>query len=35
MFGQFEPSMFAELCPAIETLRLPAGQFLFKIGDPV
>ena len=34
MFGQFDPALFAEMYPAIESLRLTAGQFLFKIGDP-
>jgi len=34
MFSQFDPSLFAELCPAIETVKVSAGQFLFKIGDP-
>jgi len=34
MFGQFDPSYFAELYPAIESLRVTAGQFLFRIGDP-
>ena len=34
MFGQFDPSLFAELYPAIESLRVTAGQYLFRIGDP-
>jgi len=34
MFSQFEPSLFVELCPAIQTVKVSAGQFLFKIGDP-
>eukprot|EP00091_Calanus_sinicus_P005280 TRINITY_DN15701_c0_g1_i1.p1 TRINITY_DN15701_c0_g1~~TRINITY_DN15701_c0_g1_i1.p1 ORF type:complete len:307 (+),score=69.34 TRINITY_DN15701_c0_g1_i1:596-1516(+) len=34
MFGRFEPSSFAELYPSIESLRITAGQFLFRIGDP-
>ena len=34
MFGQFDPALFAELYPSIESLRVTAGQFLFRIGDP-
>ena len=34
MFGQFDPSLFAELYPSIESLRVTAGQYLFRIGDP-
>ena len=34
MFGQFDPTLFAELYPAIESHRVTAGQFLFRIGDP-
>ena len=34
MFGEFDPSVFSELYPDIETVRVPAGQFLFRIGEP-
>lgn len=34
MFGEFDPSVFAEIYPAIETVRVPAGQYLFRIGEP-
>jgi len=34
MFGDCEMSLFAEIYPAIETIRVPAGQFLFRIGEP-
>ena len=30
MFGQFDPSLFADLYPSIETLRVTAGQYLFR-----
>ena len=34
MFGQFDPALFAELYPEIDCVRVSAGQFLFRIGDP-
>ena len=34
MFGELDPSVFSELYPDIETVRVPAGQFLFRIGEP-
>jgi len=34
MFGEFEPAVFSELYPDIETVRVPAGQYLFRIGEP-
>ena len=34
MFGQFDPALFAELYPEIESLPVSAGQYLFRIGDP-
>ena len=34
MFGRFDPSAFTELFPSIESLRVTAGQYLFRIGDP-
>lgn len=34
MFGEFDPSVFSELYPDIETVRVAAGQFLFRIGEP-
>ncbi|XP_023346328.1 neuropathy target esterase sws [Eurytemora carolleeae] len=34
MFGELDPAVFADIYPAIETIRVPAGQFLFRIGEP-
>ncbi|XP_037079281.1 neuropathy target esterase sws-like [Pollicipes pollicipes] len=33
VFGHFEKPVFLELCKQCETIKLRAGQFLFKIGD--
>ena len=30
MFGELDPAVFADIYPAIETIRVPAGQFLFR-----
>ncbi|KAL3874288.1 hypothetical protein ACJMK2_037327 [Sinanodonta woodiana] len=34
VFGHFEKPLFLELCKHMETLFIPAGNFLFKVGDP-
>ncbi|KAL0276282.1 UNVERIFIED_CONTAM: hypothetical protein PYX00_003887 [Menopon gallinae] len=34
VFGHFEKPVFLTLCKHTEILTLPAGAFLFKIGDP-
>jgi len=34
MLGEFDASVFNEIYPHIETIRVPAGQFLFRIGEP-
>lgn len=33
VFGHFERPVFLELCKHCETVRLHAGQFLFRVGD--
>lgn len=33
MFGHFEKPVFLMLCKHTEILTLPAGAFLFKIGN--
>ena len=34
MFGHFDKGVFLELCKHVETVHVPAGQYLFKVGDP-
>lgn len=34
MFGHFDKAIFLELCKSIQTVPVPAGQYLFRIGDP-
>ncbi|XP_075226516.1 patatin like phospholipase domain containing sws isoform X3 [Lycorma delicatula] len=34
VFGHFEKPIFLKLCKHTEILNLPAGSYLFKIGDP-
>ncbi|GLG97715.1 Neuropathy target esterase sws [Gryllus bimaculatus] len=34
VFGHFEKPVFLKLCKHTEIMNLPAGSFLFKIGDP-
>lgn len=34
MFSHFDKSMFLDLCKSIEVLHVPAGQYLFRVGDP-
>ncbi|KAK9498344.1 hypothetical protein O3M35_002998 [Rhynocoris fuscipes] len=34
VFGHFEKPIFLKLCKHTDILTLPAGSFLFKIGDP-
>ncbi|XP_073984115.1 patatin like phospholipase domain containing sws isoform X3 [Rhodnius prolixus] len=34
VFGHFEKPIFLKLCKHTDILTLPAGTFLFKIGDP-
>lgn len=32
VFGQFEKPVFLKLCKRTETMNVPAGSYLFKIG---
>ncbi|XP_046752586.1 neuropathy target esterase sws isoform X2 [Diprion similis] len=34
VFGHFEKPVFLKLCKHTEIMNLPAGSYLFKIGDP-
>ncbi|KAJ1520543.1 hypothetical protein ONE63_003662 [Megalurothrips usitatus] len=34
VFGHFEKPIFLKLCKHTEIINLPAGSYLFKIGDP-
>ncbi|XP_065209623.1 neuropathy target esterase sws isoform X2 [Planococcus citri] len=34
VFGHFEKPVFLKLCKHIEIMNVPAGSYLFKIGDP-
>ncbi|XP_026288620.1 neuropathy target esterase sws isoform X3 [Frankliniella occidentalis] len=34
VFGHFEKPVFLKLCKHTEIINLPAGSYLFKIGDP-
>lgn len=34
VFGHFERPLFLQLCKKMETIRLAAGQWLFRPGDP-
>ncbi|KAF5279536.1 hypothetical protein FQR65_LT03358 [Abscondita terminalis] len=34
VFGHFEKPVFLKLCKRTEIMNIPAGSFLFKIGDP-
>ncbi|KAK4881148.1 hypothetical protein RN001_004467 [Aquatica leii] len=34
VFGHFEKPVFLKLCKHTEIMNIPAGSFLFKIGDP-
>ena len=35
MFGHMvDNSLFLQLCKSIETVPVPAGQYLFRVGDP-
>eukprot|EP00095_Tigriopus_kingsejongensis_P004400 maker-scaffold93_size381549-snap-gene-2.23 protein:Tk04400 transcript:maker-scaffold93_size381549-snap-gene-2.23-mRNA-1 annotation:"neuropathy target esterase sws isoform x4" len=34
MFSHFDKTMFFELCQSLEVLHIPAGQYLFRVGDP-
>ena len=34
MFGHFDKAIFLELCKSIQTVPVPAGQYLFRVGDP-
>ncbi len=33
MFGNFDKLVFLELCRSLETVAVPAGQYLFKVGE--
>jgi len=33
VFGHFEKPLFLELCRHMETKFVPAGSYLFKVGD--
>ena len=32
LFGQFDEGVFVELCQRLDTLNVPAGQYLFRVG---
>ena len=34
MLGHFEKPIFLELCKYMESRFIPAGSYLFRVGDP-